>query len=342
MAAKAKLLLDAGADVLVVDTAHGHQEKMIGALRAVRALTPSVPVVAGNVVTASGVEDLVSAGASIVKVGVGPGAMCTTRMMTGVGRPQFSAVLECAAEARRLGAFVWADGGVRHPRDVALALAAGASAVMIGSWFAGTYESPGDTFRSPEGRLYKESFGMASARAVRLRSASDTAFERARKELFEEGISSARMYLDPDRPGVEDLIDMIIAGLRSSCTYAGARSLPELAERATIGVQSASGYSEGMPVPTSWLTAAQLHERGNWHISGAHHEGFAQRVGKAARTWPLSLRDAKELRDQEPASRTRTAPIRTKRPPVRDISGTPLLRDVSEAAGAAQTVPRAH
>ncbi|HET9969005.1 MAG TPA: GuaB1 family IMP dehydrogenase-related protein [Streptosporangiaceae bacterium] len=252
VAARAKLLLDAGADVLVVDTAHGHQEKMISALQAVRGLGPPVPVVAGNVVTAAGVDDLVSAGADIVKVGVGPGAMCTTRMMTGVGRPQFSAVLECAAEARRLGAAIWADGGVRHPRDVALALAAGASNVMIGSWFAGTYESPGDTFRSPEGRLYKESFGMASARAVRLRSASDSAFERARKELFEEGISSARMYLDPVRPGVEDLIDMIVAGVRSSCTYAGARDLAEFGERAVVGLQSASGYSEGMPVPTSW------------------------------------------------------------------------------------------
>jgi IMP dehydrogenase len=250
--AKAKVLLDAGADVLVVDTAHGHQDKMISALQAVRGLTPSVPVVAGNVVTAAGVADLVAAGADIIKVGVGPGAMCTTRMMTGVGRPQFSAVLECAAEARRLGAHVWADGGVRHPRDVALALAAGASSVMIGSWFAGTYESPGDTFRDADGRLFKESFGMASARAVRLRSASDSAFERARKELFEEGISSARMYLDPARPGVEDLIDMIIAGVRSSCTYAGARSLASFAERAVVGVQSASGYSEGMPVPTSW------------------------------------------------------------------------------------------
>jgi IMP dehydrogenase len=256
VAAKAKLLLDAGADVLVVDTAHGHQERMIGALQTVRGLSPTVPVVAGNVVTAAGVDDLVSAGADVVKVGVGPGAMCTTRMMTGVGRPQFSAVLECAAEAGRLGASVWADGGVRHPRDVALALAAGASNVMIGSWFAGTYESPGDTFRSPEGRLYKESFGMASARAVRLRSASDSAFERARKELFEEGISSARMYLDPVRPGVEDLIDMIVAGLRSACSYAGARDLTEFGERAVIGLQSASGYSEGMPVPTSWLPSA--------------------------------------------------------------------------------------
>jgi IMP dehydrogenase len=249
---KAKLLLDAGADMVVVDTAHGHQEKMITALRRVRETCPDALVAAGNVVTASGVADLVEAGADIVKVGVGPGAMCTTRMMTGVGRPQFSAVLECATEARRLGRHVWADGGVRHPRDVALALAAGASSVMIGSWFAGTYESPGDAFRDADGRLYKESFGMASARAVRNRSAGDSPFERARKELFEEGFSTARMYLEPQRPGVEDLIDSIVAGLRSACTYAGARNLDELYERATIGLQSASGYSEGMPLPSGW------------------------------------------------------------------------------------------
>jgi IMP dehydrogenase len=249
---KAKLLLDAGADMVVVDTAHGHQDKMLTALRRVRETCPDALVAAGNVVTAAGVADLAEAGADIIKVGVGPGAMCTTRMMTGVGRPQFSAVLECATEARRLGRHVWADGGVRHPRDVALALAAGASSVMVGSWFAGTYESPGDAFRDADGRLYKESFGMASARAVRQRSAGDSPFERARKELFEEGISTARMYLDPRRPGVEDLIDTIVAGLRSACTYAGARTLDELYERATIGLQSASGYSEGMPLPSGW------------------------------------------------------------------------------------------
>jgi IMP dehydrogenase len=252
VAAKAKLLLDAGTDLLVVDTAHGHQEKMLQALHAVRELSPAVPVVAGNVVTAAGVADLVAAGADIVKVGVGPGAMCTTRMMTGVGRPQFSAVLECAAEARRLGAHVWADGGVRYPRDVALALAAGASNVMIGSWFAGTCESPGDAFRDADGRLFKESFGMASARAVRLRSAADSAFERARKALFEEGISTSRMYLDPQRPGVEDLIDEITAGLRSACAYAGASTLDGLHERAVVGIQGAAGYTEGMPLPAGW------------------------------------------------------------------------------------------
>jgi IMP dehydrogenase len=252
VAGKAKQLLDAGADTLVVDTAHGHQESMISTVAAVRALDPRVPIVAGNVVAAEGVRDLVEAGADIVKVGVGPGAMCTTRMMTGVGRPQFSAVLECAAEARKYGKHVWADGGVRHPRDVAMALAAGASNVMIGSWFAGTYESPGDLQQSADGRLYKESFGMASARAVRNRTSEESAYDRARKALFEEGISTSRMFLDPARPGVEDLIDSIIAGVRSSCTYAGAASLEEFAQKAVVGIQSAAGYAEGQPLHASW------------------------------------------------------------------------------------------
>ena len=252
VAATAKALLDTGIDTLVVDTAHGHQEKMLDALRAVRGVDPQVPVVAGNVVTAAGVRDLVAAGADIVKVGVGPGAMCTTRMMTGVGRPQFSAVLECAAAARELGAHVWADGGVRHPRDVALALAAGASQVMVGSWFAGTHESPGDLAVDADGREYKESFGMASARAVAARTRGDSPFQRARKGLFEEGISSSRMHLDPARPGVEDLLDQITSGVRSSFTYVGARTVAEYAERAVVGIQSSAGYDEGRPLPTGW------------------------------------------------------------------------------------------
>ncbi len=247
VAHRADKLLAAGVDVLVLDTAHGHQERMLTALRTVRRLNPTVPVVAGNVVTADGVEDLADAGADIVKVGVGPGAMCTTRMATGVGRPQFSAVLECAAAARRRGIHVWADGGIRHPRDVALAVAAGASNVMIGSWFAGTDESPGDVQHDADGRAYKENFGMASARAVSRRTADDSAYERACKALFEEGVSSARMYLDPARPGVEDVLDTIVAGLRSACTYAGARTLTEFHDRAVVGVQSTAGYAEGQP-----------------------------------------------------------------------------------------------
>lgn len=251
-ASKAKAMLAAGADVLVIDTAHGHQVRTLRAIEEVRAIAPDAPIVAGNVVTAAGTTDLINAGADIVKVGVGPGAMCTTRMMTGVGRPQFSAVLECAAQARSLGKQIWADGGVRHPRDVALALAAGAANVMFGSWLAGTYESAADTLKDPDGRLYKESFGMASNRAVKIRNRSETAFERARKEVFEEGISSSRMYLDPQRPGVEDILDDIVAGVRSACTYAGAATIDEFHERAVVGVQSSSGYTEGLPQGTSW------------------------------------------------------------------------------------------
>lgn len=260
VAGRTQRLLAHGTDVLVVDTAHGHQERMIEALTAVAQVRDAhhgatgrrVPIVAGNVVTAGGTYDLVDAGADVVKVGVGPGAMCTTRMQTGVGRPQFSAVLECAEEAAGLGRAVWADGGVRHPRDVALALAAGAGSVMIGSWFAGTFESTGELLTDERGNRYKESFGMASTRAVRHRTRTQTPFERARAALFEEGISSSRMYLDPERPGVEDLLDWITSGVRSACTYAGARTLGEFSEKAMVGVQSSAGYDEGRPLDRSW------------------------------------------------------------------------------------------
>ena len=252
VAAKARSLAEAGIDVLVIDTAHGHQLKMLEAVKAVAALDLGVPLAAGNVVSADGTRELLAAGASIVKVGVGPGAMCTTRMMTGVGRPQFSAVLECASAAGESGGHVWADGGVRHPRDVALALAAGAANVMIGSWFAGTYESPGDLMFDRDGQPFKESYGMASKRAVAARTAADGAFDRARKALFEEGISSSRMALDPSRGGVEDLLDHITSGVRSTCTYVGARTIAELHERAVLGIQSAAGFAEGHPLPAGW------------------------------------------------------------------------------------------
>lgn len=252
VAAKAKALAAAGVDVLVVDTAHGHQEGMLRALQTVSGLGLGIPVAAGNIVTAEGVHDLVGAGASILKVGVGPGAMCTTRMMTAVGRPQFSAVLETAQAAAELGAHVWADGGVRYPRDVALALAAGAASVMIGSWFAGTIEAPGQLQVDEGGRVYKESWGMASTKAVQGRFGRLDAYERARKELFAEGISSSKIYLDPLRPSVEDLVDMITSGVRSSFTYAGASTVPEFHERATVGLQSAAGYEEGKALPVSW------------------------------------------------------------------------------------------
>jgi IMP dehydrogenase len=252
VAAKASRVLKFGADVLVVDTAHGHQKKMLEAIKAVRSVDKKVPIVAGNVVTAQATRDLIEAGADIVKVGVGPGAMCTTRMMTGVGRPQLSAVLECGAAARELGAYIWADGGIRYPRDVALALAAGASSVMFGSWWAGTFESAGDVLRDNQGRLYKENYGMASKRAVRNRNRNTDAFEQAKRELFEEGISQGQPYINPQMPGAEDLIDHIVAGVRSSMTYAGARNIGEFQDKAVIGIQSSAGYQEGKPVETNW------------------------------------------------------------------------------------------
>ena len=233
VAAKARALVEAGVDVLVIDTAHGHQVKTLDAIKAVVVAGPGRAAGRGQRGVGRGHPrpDRRRARPSS-RSASGPGAMCTTRMMTGVGRPQFSAVLECASAARELGGHVWADGGVRHPRDVALALAAGASNVMIGSWFAGTYESPGDLMRDRDDQPYKESYGMASKRAVAARTAADSAFDRARKALFEEGISTSRMGLDPDRGGVEDLLDHITSGVRSTCTYVGASTLAELHERA--------------------------------------------------------------------------------------------------------------
>ncbi|MBX3067443.1 MAG: GuaB1 family IMP dehydrogenase-related protein [Cryobacterium sp.] len=250
--AKAKALAEAGVDILVIDTAHGGQSAMLRAVESVHKLNLGLPIVAGNVVTADAVNDLVEAGASIIKVGVGPGAMCTTRMMTAVGRPQFSAVIETSEAAGRLGAHVWADGGVRYPRDVALALAAGASSVMIGSWFAGTIESPGVLKQDHSGKIYKESWGMASTKAVQERFGRLSPFELAKKTLFAEGISSSKSYLDLFRPSVEDLIDMITSGVRSSLSYAGADTLVDFPGKAIVGVQSAAGYEEGKALPVSW------------------------------------------------------------------------------------------
>lgn len=242
---RARALVDAGADVLVLDTAHGHQQSMLDAIEKVRSLDLGAQIVAGNIVTGTAAKDLISAGADILKVGVGPGAMCTTRMMTAVGRPQFSAVLETAEVARHAGVSVWADGGARYPRDVALALAAGGASVMIGSWFAGTVESPGVLRSHEDGGLYKTNWGMASTKAVQARFTMLDPFDQARKAMFSEGISESRVDIDPNLPSVEDLIDRITAGIRSSFTYSGARTLAEFQERALVGVQSAAGYEEG-------------------------------------------------------------------------------------------------
>jgi IMP dehydrogenase len=253
VAAKVEAVLNLGADIIVLDTAHGHQRKMIDAIKSVRKQHNNLILAAGNVVTAEATEDLIKAGVDIVKVGVGMGAMCTTRMMTGVGRPQFSAVWECSNAARKLGKHVWADGGIRYPRDVALALAAGASNVFFGSMWAGTYESASDIFVNKDGRLYKENYGMASKRAVRDRLTNVSVYEQRMKELFEEGISTSKQFIDPERPGAEDIIDYLISGVRSSMSYVGANNLTEFYQKAIIGIQSAAGYREGEPLHSSWL-----------------------------------------------------------------------------------------
>lgn len=245
---QARRLADLGVSVIVLDTAHGHQRRMIDVIRGVRAaLGDRVPIVAGNVCTAEGTRALIEAGADVVKVNVGPGAMCTTRMQTAVGRPTFSSVLACAREARRLGKHVWADGGVRDPRDVALYLAAGASRVMVGTMLAGTYESPGDVKEDRDGRPYKESYGMASARAVSERTVALDPFERAKKGFFREGVSTSRVYLKEGRESVGAILLEILTGLQSAFTYVGAMRCEEFYARAAVGVQTAGGFYEGTP-----------------------------------------------------------------------------------------------
>lgn len=244
----ARKLLEIGVSAIVLDTAHGHQRRMLETIRAVKAVVAGkVPVVAGNVCTAEGTRALIEAGADVVKVNVGPGAMCTTRMQTGAGRPTFTAVLVCAREARALGKHVWADGGVKHPRDVALYLAAGAARVMVGTALSGTYESPGDVKEDKDGLLYKENYGMASGRAVNDRTADRDPFERAKKGFFREGISTSRIYIREGQESVGGILVDMITGVQSAFTYVGARSVQELHERAVVGVQTAAGYGEGTP-----------------------------------------------------------------------------------------------
>jgi GMP reductase len=247
-ASDAGQLLEMGISAIVLDTAHGHQRRMIEAIRETRRIVRDrVPIVAGNVCTEEGTRDLIEAGADIVKVNVGPGAMCTTRMQTGAGRPTFSSVLQAARQARKLGKHVWADGGVQHPRDVALYLAAGASRVMVGTSLAGTFESPGDVKEDRDGQLYKENYGMASARAVIDRTAGLDPFEQAKKAFFREGISSSRIYIQEGRESASAVLTEMITGVQSACTYAGVSRVADLHERAVIGVQTMAGYAEGEP-----------------------------------------------------------------------------------------------
>lgn len=236
---RARLLIEAGVDVLVIDTAHGHSQGVIETVASLRETYPGVPVVAGNVATAAGAQALIDAGAVGIKVGVGPGSICTTRVVTGAGMPQITAVIECASVARPVGVSVIADGGIRYSGDIAKAIAAGADAVMLGSLLAGTEEAPGELVYAA-GEHWKEYRGMGSLGAMR-RGSRDRygqgSVENAK--LVPEGVEGRVRY----RGTVQDLVHQLNGGLRAGMGYVGARSLEEL-RQARLRRVSTAGLME--------------------------------------------------------------------------------------------------
>ena len=234
-------LLAAGVDFVCIDTAHGHSAGVLGAIKETRAQATDMPIVAGNVATADGALALVDAGANVVKVGIGPGSICTTRIVAGVGVPQFSAVLACAAAIKDRDATLIADGGVRHSGDVVKALAAGADSVMLGSLLAGTDEAPGEIVLY-QGRSYKSYRGMGSLGAMQSGSA-DRYFQesgQAAMKLVPEGVEG----LVPYKGTVRDNLAQLIGGLRSGMGYLGAADLKTLQQNAEFVRISAAGSRE--------------------------------------------------------------------------------------------------
>jgi IMP dehydrogenase len=242
---RAEALLDAGADALVVDVAHGHADHVIRAVESIKRRRPSAEVVAGNVATFEGARDLASAGADGVKVGVGPGATCSTRIVTGCGVPQFSALLGCARVTRSKGVPVIADGGIRSSGDITKAMAAGASCVMLGSLLAGTDESPGyATVRA--GVKYKVFRGMASLGAALGRRRKEGVLDLAQEEVSEvvpEGVES----VVPFRGSVREVVHQLTGGLRSGMSYCGARDLASLWRNARFVRITPAGWEESRP-----------------------------------------------------------------------------------------------
>jgi IMP dehydrogenase len=246
---RAKKLVDSEVDVLVVDVAHGHADHVLETVKKVKSLFPNVPVIAGNVATAEGTEDLIAAGADAVKVGIGPGAACTTRLVTGVGVPQLSAVMWCAEAAEKHGVPIIADGGIRNSGDITKALAAGASTVMIGSLFAGTDESPG-YFIVRDGIKYKAYRGMASLGANitrRLLDKMDINPEDV-AQIVPEGVESVVPY----RGSVSEVVSQLIGGLKSGMSYLGARNLEELRKNAKFVRITALGAQESYEKLQAW------------------------------------------------------------------------------------------
>jgi IMP dehydrogenase len=236
--------VEVGVDVLVVDIAHGHSEHTLEMVRNLKQSFPDLPVIAGNVATAQGVRDLAEAGAGSVKVGVGSGSICTTRIVTGFGVPQLTAIADCSAAAQPLGITVIADGGIRNSGDITKALAAGGSSVMLGNLLAGTDESPGAPV-TRDGQRFKIVRGMASLTANVDRKALDNAAPTIENwgEVVPEGVEA----LVPYRGSVADILHQLVGGLRSGMSYAGACSIEQLWQKAEFIRITPSGKLESHP-----------------------------------------------------------------------------------------------
>jgi IMP dehydrogenase len=237
---RAQELARASADVLAIDTAHGHTTRVMDAIRAVKSKLPQMQIVAGNVATAEGTSDLIALGVDGLKVGIGPGSICTTRVVTGAGVPQITAILECARAAKGTGVPLIADGGIKFSGDISKALAAGASSVMIGGLFAGTEESPGETILY-QGRTFKSYRGMGSIGAMEAGSADRYAQEgAARGKTVPEGIEGQVPY----KGSLSALVEQLVGGLRSGMGYCGTANLTELQERSKFVRISQAGLRE--------------------------------------------------------------------------------------------------
>ncbi len=239
--ARVDALVKAHVDVIVIDSAHGHSANIFKALREIKGAYPDLQVIAGNVATGDATRDLIAAGADAVKVGIGPGSICTTRVVAGIGVPQISAVMDCYEEAKKTGTPIIADGGIKFSGDITKALAAGGSVVMLGSLLAGCDEAPGD-FEIYQGRKYKVYRGMGSIAAMEKGSA-DRYFQQGAKKLVPEGVEGRVAY----KGRVEDTVFQLMGGLRSGMGYCGAKDIPTLTETGKFVKISAASLKESHP-----------------------------------------------------------------------------------------------
>jgi IMP dehydrogenase len=238
---RVKAVVDAGVDVVALDSAHGHSKNILNAVRDIKTAFPNLDVIAGNVATAAGTRELIEAGADCVKVGIGPGSICTTRIVAGIGVPQLTAVMDCSEEAAKHGVPIIADGGIKYSGDIVKALAAGANTVMLGSLFAGCEESPGETVIYM-GRQFKTYRGMGSVGAMEAGS-SDRYFQNHTKKYVPEGVEGRVAYKGP----VKDIVYQLVGGLRSGMGYCGSETLPMLQEKAEFVRITGAGLKESHP-----------------------------------------------------------------------------------------------